>query len=524
MGSRAPAFDVALRGLILLLVVGTPLALGTVTARTLAAFHWLTVVLGLLWVLRAAWVRPVLPPASGRSASLTLLGHPLARTGLGLPAALFVLLVLLQLTPLPHGAVKILSPATARLHAGSLPGLAGEGRVDFASTGSFLLGEGHDAVIGRLLEAPGDLPAGLGEPPSAWRPVSLYPYATVSRLFLLLSLIVVFAVSLHVFSTTRRIHRLLRVLVFFGFLMALFGIVQRLSWNGRIFWSIPVDSAASPFGPFINHNHFAAFLAMIVPVAMGMLMDEARRLVPGARRLLVSQGPEPAARLLLAAFAVGVMAAAVVLSASRGAVLALLGALVLYGAALAARGTMGRPETLVAAALIVAALGLSFWVGVGPLAEKLRAIGDVESEPSLFTRLLGYRATMEIIGRFPLLGTGVGTFPQAWKSAYPPGTAAVWHEAHNDYLQILAEAGGAGFVIFLAALWIFSRRYLIPTILEGGGGEVSSYALHGVVVGLVAAALHSLVDFPLQIAGCAVLFVVLSAVVISWRRQVEVAT
>ena len=72
-------------------------------------------------------------------------------------------------------------------------------------------------------------------------------------------------------------------------------------------------------------------------------------------------------------------------------------------------------------------------------------------------------------------------------------------------------------LLVISATDVFGRRYLLPGLMarEGDGG----HAVHGVAVGLLAAALHSLVDFPLQIAGCAVVFVVLSALMVSWRSQ-----
>ena len=99
------------------------------------------------------------------------------------------------------------------------------------------------------------------------------------------------------------------------------------------------------------------------------------------------------------------------------------------------------------------------------------------------------------------------------------GTAAVWNEAHNDYLQLLSETGAIGFVVFLSALIIFAWKYLLPGVLRDNREE--PYMIHGVSVGLIAVALHSAVDFPLQITGCAVLFVVLSALLIAYRSREE---
>jgi O-antigen ligase len=222
---------------------------------------------------------------------------------------------------------------------------------------------------------------------------------------------------------------------------------------------------------------------------------------------------------MLAGFVVAVMAAALAFSASRGAALALAAAVVLYGGALAAQGRVGRWEGVSAVILIAFAAGLSLWLGAGPLAEKLRAIGEIEHEPSLLSRVTGWQWTVKIITDHPLVGTGLGTFAEAWSRYYPPGTAGVWHEAHNDYLQLLSETGAAGFVIFLAATGMFAWRYLLAGVLGRKRGD--PYAIHGVAIGLISAALHSVVDFPLQITACAALFVSLAGLLVAWRHRPE---
>jgi O-antigen ligase len=532
--------DAPAQALILLLVFATPLALGTVHLPVVMAFQWLVLVLVLLWVVRLVWVPPAYVDSPGVRADVPgrslfrIFGHQLVSTRLGIPILLFAALVLLQLVPVPPSLMRLLSPSTARLYEDSLPGYGSEEGVEFSGLGSFLLGPGNDAVVQRILETPGELPLDLASSGNNLRTISVYPFATLRQLFVFLTFAGLFLVTVNVFRSRARIEAILRAIVLYGFAYALFGIVQRLSWNGKIFWIFSVDQGASPFGSFINHNHFAALLAMIVPVATGMLMDEARQLTAGrsgagepppARRgmaaLIALHGPEPFARLFLAAFVVAVIVAAIVLSASRGAVLALGTAFLFYGGALVAQGRIRRPEAVVGIILLAVAAALSIWLGVGPLAEKIYAIGSVETEPSLFSRIVGWRWTMKIISDHPVLGTGLGTFPQAWARYYPPGTAAVWSEAHNDYLQLFSESWIVGFVIFVAAFAIFIWRYLLPGILLGGRGE--RYAMHGVAVGITTIALHSVVDFPLQINGCAVLFVVLSSLLIAHRLRMEAA-
>jgi O-antigen ligase len=533
---QAAAFDKVIRGLILLMVFGTPLALGAVHLPAMLAFEWLALVALLVWVVRAVWVSPAhgdgefpVSDSPGEKSRIRLFGHQLVKTRLGTPIAVFIVLVLFQLMPISPAIVNILSPATAKLYSESLPGYGSPDGVDFSKLGSFLMSPDQNHVVERIVSSPGELPSGFSFKGSSFRPLSIYPFVTVRQLLVLLALIALFTVSVNHFRSRRSIESTLKIIVLFGFVFALFGIIQRLSWNGSIFWVIPVAPEASPFGPFINHNHFAAFMAMIVPVAAGMLMDEGRRLLPGAASVepparsrrgpgaYAVHGPEPFARLLLAAFIVGVMAGAIAFSASRGAVLALTAAFVFYGGALIAQGRIRRGEAIAGVLILVLAAGLSIWLGLGPLAEKLYAIGNVENEPSLFSRILGWQWTVRIVSDFPLFGTGFGTFSQAWTHYYPPGTAAVWNEAHNDYLQLLSETGVIGFVVFVSASIIFAWNYILPGVLRNDREEL--YMIHGVAIGLIAVAIHSMVDFPLQITGCAVLFVVLSALLIAYRNR-----
>jgi len=522
VGGREAAFDAAIFGLMILIVTGAPLALGAVQPPVVDALEWVCLVLVLVWVVRSVWVAPPRDAGSARQSRLSLFGHRLVSSGVELPAVLFAALVAAQLLPLPPAVIRKLSPAAAGVLAASLPGWEA-GRVDFSGTGSFLAGPAGDAVVRRLLDAPGARPEGLEATAAALRPLSIYPYATARRLAIFVSLLGLFVVAVNTLVVGRRVELLTRWLVVLGFAISVFGILQRFSWNGKLYWAIDVDPAAAPFGPFINRNHFGAFVGMIIPVAGGMLLDQTRRLAgPEAGRgffSLAAHGSEPFARLLLVSFVVAVMAGALVLSASRGALLALACALALSGTAMALRRRIGRAEAIVILGLVGAAVAVSIWLGVGPLAERLHAFREVESEPSFVSRFVGWRATMGIVAAYPVFGTGLGTFSESWSSVYPAGTSYAWHEAHNDYLQLASETGIAGVLVFLAGAGVFARRYLLPSIT--GARETESYASRGVGVGVLTVALHSFVDFPLQINACAVLLVTMTGLLVATRLTAE---
>src|SRR5260370_10487849 len=56
--------------------------------------------------------------------------------------------------------------------------------------------------------------------------------------------------------------------MFFGFLISIFGILQHLTFNGKLYWFREMHYGGIPFGPYVNRNHFAGFVELILPLAL----------------------------------------------------------------------------------------------------------------------------------------------------------------------------------------------------------------------------------------------------------------
>ena len=69
-------------------------------------------------------------------------------------------------------------------------------------------------------------------------------------------------------------------LIVLGVLLALIGIIQKATFTGKIYgiWQ-PLYSGSS-FGPFVNKNHFAGWMLMALPLALG---DFCARVARGLR-------------------------------------------------------------------------------------------------------------------------------------------------------------------------------------------------------------------------------------------------
>jgi O-antigen ligase len=88
---------------------------------------------------------------------------------------------------------------------------------------------------------------------------------------------------------------------------------------------------------------------------------------------------------------------------------------------------------------------------------------------------------------------------------------AHYQEAHNDYLQLMAEGGFLVGVPIAITIAVFIRAVLQRFRCDRDDPELY-WVRVGAVTGLLAIALQSLVEFSLQMPGIAALFVVVAAI------------
>jgi O-antigen ligase len=454
----------------------------------------------LTWWFAAARHRPPIAfEAGGSAAGLEWGGVRWRRTWLGVPAALFVGILLLQLVPLPGGIRTLVSPG---------------------------LGELLRPLADVLPEATHAASTSIG-----WGTLSLDPGATLDSLLLAVAYAALFVFVVNFVDSRERLLQVVQGLVALGGVIALIGLVQDLAGAERIYGLKSLRYGGSPYGPFVNHNHFAGMMEMTIPLTLGLLLRRLFRPAlphrrgaagepsgPGsaARRLLEGGGEakgEREGQALLLVLLLVVMLAALFRSLSRGGLMSLVlaGAVVLV--LLAIGGRLSRWE--VAAMVLVGALAVGAFLLIGPeeALAHFRQAEDLQNEPSLVGRVRVWQATLGIVPHFPLLGVGLGTFPIAFLHHYPAGTENYWLQAHNDYVQLLAEVGGSGALIAAAALLALLVRLLRP--LVGGVSVRERYLFYGLATGVLSLLVHSLVDFNLQIPANASLFVVLAALALA---------
>jgi O-antigen ligase len=320
--------------------------------------------------------------------------------------------------------------------------------------------------------------------------MTAYPYLTGTTLLKLSAYFILFFLATQAFRERADLTKLAWFLVFLGFVVSLFGIIQHFTSEGKIYWFRELTAGGSPFGPYVNRNHFAGFVELVLPVGLSLLVFR------GVRRDVY-----PMAGLLTI-----VPLGALILSASRGGIVSFafeVGVLTLL-----ARGRKGSEGPRIAAIAIVglAAAALIVWMGAGKAIERFSTThaGDV----SLARRASMFRGAAHVFLDHPIRGSGLGTLVAVYPRHETNYDGRVVDHAHNDYIEILAETGIPGGICCLAFLWMLFRD--ARKCFEAEQGHFSR-ALHaGAITAVSGLLLHSFVDFNLQIPSNALLFLLMA--------------
>jgi O-antigen ligase len=325
--------------------------------------------------------------------------------------------------------------------------------------------------------------------------------ATRGAVAVIFFLFVCFLIGSNFFTSPERMRTLANFLIIFGLALAVFALVQNFTWEGKLFWvrSIP-EAGAGTGGPFVNRNHFAGYMEMLIPIAVALALFR------GAR----------AEVRLLYGFAAVIMGIAEAASLSRGGMVSLAAGIIFVAAAgmrikrpeekarPAGKFSFSGQPALFAFLISVAIVAGIFWVGADSgLAERM---ANSQNDVSLSGRTGIWVGAWTMFIAHPILGVGLGAFQTVYPIYGRGETSFLVGFAHNDYLQALADGGivAAGLAVWfiIATFRDFVRglrlRDPLPQALTLGGGA-----------GIFAILVHSLFDFNLQLPSNALLFLVL---------------
>jgi O-antigen ligase len=317
---------------------------------------------------------------------------------------------------------------------------------------------------------------------SVWNTISADPYQTRFFAIQMLALTACLALFYRYARSEYRIRVLIYTILAVAIASAVFGILRHTTQR-EVGFVLPLLKPNQGYGQFINKNHFAYLMEMAFGLGLGLAI------AGGVKR----------ERLLIYFALLLPIWTALVLSNSRGGILAMLVQIVVAALFLMSRQSVVLKAVLVIV-LVAGILVGTLWLGGDRLASNLEAAtSELSTTRAGASRNEIWRATLKMFAAHPILGVGLGGYWIGITAYHNASGLMTPQEAHNDYLELLSSGGVIGFAI---GVW-----FVVAVVRAAR--QNANKARWGAILGIVGVAAHSLVDFGLHIFVNAIVFLAL---------------
>ncbi len=323
--------------------------------------------------------------------------------------------------------------------------------------------------------------------------ISLDPFWTQVAALHFFAIFIFLAAFMTYIDSAKRLQKMVSLITVFGFVFAFFAVLQVFLSPHKIYGIYDVPYGI-PFGSFVNRHDFAAYMEMSIAVPLGLLFVGA---VQKDKRLIYIT-------------AIGLMGIALLLSGSRGGLISLLAEiffLVIITTKTKSSGKLGLKIGLAGLLLATIIFGA---ILIGGETSLTRFAETAASDDFTANRLHIWDVTLSVIKNNLPFGSGFGAFGVAYTPFDSLNGSGRVEQAHNDYLQVLADAGIVGLIIGVSFLYLLFREGLKNI-------KTSNSLRRGVAVGALAGCfailVHSLFDFVLHITAVTILFINLIAMI-----------
>lgn len=333
------------------------------------------------------------------------------------------------------------------------------------------------------------------------RTISLDPFATQVSALHFLALLFFFSMSLVFIDSAARLRKAVAIIGIFGFAYSFYAILQFVLSPDKIY-GIYETQFAVPFGSFVNRHNFAAYMQMTLSLPAGLLFV----------------GAVNKDKKLLYITAIALMGIALLLSGSRGGLIAFLAEIIFL--VMLTTDSKSRGKLFLKSALAVVMIGaiIAGSIFVGGESSLTRLAETTASQDVTTDRAHIWRVTLDVITDNLPFGAGLGAFGVAYTPSDSKSGLERVEQAHNDYLQVAADAGiigvliGAVFIFFLFRLGL--RAAKVRNTYRRGVAA-------GALAGCFAILVHSLFDFVLHTTAISILFLMLAALIVASRNSYE---
>lgn len=421
-------------------------------------------------------------------------------------AIVFIAIVLLQLVPFPRVILAIVSPKsnqiwTAADHLASLAGISS----------------------------------------SSMHPISIDPHATWREMLRLIALFAVMQVSAMLITTNARRITFAIIVIIVALFEILYGVREAALRRYAIWGWVNKLVFNRVTGTYVNPNHFAHLIAIALPFTLfiaALAWRQSGAITMPLRRRVVLLFEKS-----LPLFSAGVLSflgcvAGILLAQSRGALAATVAGFVTIAVLagfrerhpeIVARRRQRRPrvrKTLATFASILALVaivgGVIAFLGLERTVARFEPETQVE-RTTLVGRVTGVKAAFAIWARFPMLGSGFGTFADVVSIVQKEDLQRIYQHAHDDYLEVLATTGVFGFCVAVIALFggaYALARNILRRPRQSGSWRRRAFEMAG-LWSIATAMAHAFFDFNFFIPANAAVLAAIAGACVSFRVKAE---
>lgn len=390
-----------------------------------------------------------------------------------IPLTCLLLYMLFQLVPIPSGIMKIISPETYVL---------------FQETLSF-------------------------DKPIQWMTISINHKATIAEFFRIASYGAFYILTVQILTDKDLLKKVITVVVVFASMLSLFGILQHILSNDKIFWFRELTMGGTPFGPYVNRNHYAGLMEMLFPLVLGLFIFYKPHVSYKSFREKIAEifNLQRTNIHILLGFAGILIGTSVFLTLSRSGIVSLCLSMAIFGFIVSVRGMSRTRGIIIMIVFLLIALSVG-WFGWDPIFERFEKIMNVQGDISE-QRLQLWKDSRNILIDFPVTGTGFGSFINIYPRYRTISGDSIADHAHNDYIELLTNGGIISFLIFL--WFVFTVLYKSFKTYFKRHEIYSIYIFLGCITGIISIFMHSTTDFNLHIGANGLYFAFLFGLAVS---------
>ncbi|MEW5802900.1 MAG: O-antigen ligase family protein [bacterium] len=334
--------------------------------------------------------------------------------------------------------------------------------------------------------------------------LSLYCYGTEIDLYKILAYFGAFFIIINWADSRQKIQAVIKSFLFIGTFEAIYGIWGYLEVSSDIWWFKNIRNGVCATGTYINRNHLAGLLEIVIPLCFGLyiaLVGKSKRqrekrnnTIGGIRGFLLSRNMDnpDCLKQVLMIFLTVLMMIGLFFSGSRGGIISLAVSLIFMNTLLLFRK---KYRKYAAVWLIICSLFFLYAMKIG-MDGTLQRFENVMEDCVIRMRIA--KTALNSWKDFPVLGTGWGTFMEVYRKYKSPEDEI--HEvnhAHQDWLELAVETGSVGFIIVIVS-FIFCLGYFLTLWTRRKNSFSIGIGLGGIGA-MVSLALHSLTDFNMHI-------------------------